>query len=1216
MKILQLRFRNLNSLAGEWSIDFTTPEYAADALFAITGPTGSGKSTILDAICLALYGQTPRLGRITKSANELMSRHTGECFAEVTFTTSAGTFRCHWSQHRSRRRPEGELQMQRHEISDALSGRILESRLQDTARAIEERTGMDFDRFTRSMMLAQGAFAAFLQAEPDRRAPVLEQITGTGIYSEISVKVHERHREERSKLESLRAACEGIRLLGEEELEELAARRGEFLGTEAELSAVQQATASALQWIREITALEVELASIGAESAVLQEEAQAFEQERERLRLARLAADLEALHAPLRLQREQQRRESETLFRREQERPAMQAALAEAAIALSAAEAHRDTAEEEEKRLRATVRQVRSLDVQIEEKRALHGRLLAEQRSIESRLETHERDAERAEDELAGERLVLESVETWMSAHDADASLAAALSGIVNTVRQLDEVRSRDCRAVEEEQHALLKLEAAEVSRRHLEPLRLNASEALSRQREAVRKLRDARALLLEGGELRGMRSEYDALRDQVRTLDELAVLFDAQRAMRERAAVLEASLSALAAWKRDAAAELDRLRERHASAEREVCHLEEREKLAGKIRSLEEERSRLEAGRPCPLCGSTHHPYAEGKTPVPDSADDELPKARAAVQELADGITRLAIADAETGKEIEQAGGRLRELNDAAGENGRQRVHLAQAAGIAAESALEDERERAGRRMMLLAERIGNAETLEQELDAVSARENELQQALHHAERELGLTAQQLEISAADAGRTSEEHRRCLREREMLESSILESVAPFGIRTIPGDKPSPLLEQLQSRNEAWRQHADRKHGIERRIAVLEQTVQGARGQSAGLRRDLEEKTSLLDRAGESLGALDSERVRIFGRKQPDEEERRLETTVQHALREVDRLRRVRDEAMQLASAHDAGSASLKHSLGERQESIMTFECVFQRELLEKGFADEEAFLDAVLPATEREALAAEAEEMQRRRLALEARRNDREARLLRERGKRLTGRSADELTGELETLQEQLRAARGQIGALDQQLACNEIACGMLRENAAALVLQEKEWMRWERLHDLIGSADGKKFRNFAQGLTFDIMVAHANRQLVKMTDRYLLVRDGSEPLELNVIDNYQAAEIRSTRNLSGGESFIVSLALALGLSHMASRNVRVDSLFLDEGFGTLDDEALEAALEALSGLQQTGKLVGIISHVPALKERIATQIRVRTLSGGRSILSGPGVS
>jgi len=139
-------------------------------------------------------------------------------------------------------------------------------------------------------------------------------------------------------------------------------------------------------------------------------------------------------------------------------------------------------------------------------------------------------------------------------------------------------------------------------------------------------------------------------------------------------------------------------------------------------------------------------------------------------------------------------------------------------------------------------------------------------------------------------------------------------------------------------------------------------------------------------------------------------------------------------------------------------------------------------------------------------------------------------------------------------------------------------------------------------------------MMIGHANRQLQKMTDRYLLVRDYTQPLELDVVDNYQAGKIRSTKNLSGGESFIVSLSLALGLSHMASKNVRVDSLFLDEGFGTLDEETLETALETLACLQQEGKLIGVISHVSALKERISTQIQVTPQSGGRSQIFGPG--
>src|SRR5690554_452829 len=143
MRILQIRFKNLNSLAGEWQIDLTDPAYISDGIFAITGPTGAGKSTLLDAICLALYGRTPRQDRVNASQNEVMSRQTGECFAEVVFETPQGRWCCHWSQHRSRKKADGSLQQPKHEVSEADSGKVLVTKLKDVAETVERLTGMD-----------------------------------------------------------------------------------------------------------------------------------------------------------------------------------------------------------------------------------------------------------------------------------------------------------------------------------------------------------------------------------------------------------------------------------------------------------------------------------------------------------------------------------------------------------------------------------------------------------------------------------------------------------------------------------------------------------------------------------------------------------------------------------------------------------------------------------------------------------------------------------------------------------------------------------------------------------------------------------------------------------------------------------------------------------------------------------------------------------------
>jgi exonuclease SbcC len=156
-----------------------------------------------------------------------------------------------------------------------------------------------------------------------------------------------------------------------------------------------------------------------------------------------------------------------------------------------------------------------------------------------------------------------------------------------------------------------------------------------------------------------------------------------------------------------------------------------------------------------------------------------------------------------------------------------------------------------------------------------------------------------------------------------------------------------------------------------------------------------------------------------------------------------------------------------------------------------------------------------------------------------------------------------------------------------------------------WGYLNALIGSSTGDKFRKFAQGLTLDNLVWLANQQLNRLHGRYLLQRKASDALELEVVDTWQADAVRDTRTLSGGESFLVSLALALALSDLVSHKTRIDSLFLDEGFGTLDSETLDTALDALDALNATGKTIGVISHVEAMKERIPVQIKVKKING-----------
>ncbi|WP_302622465.1 SbcC/MukB-like Walker B domain-containing protein, partial [Salmonella enterica] len=212
---------------------------------------------------------------------------------------------------------------------------------------------------------------------------------------------------------------------------------------------------------------------------------------------------------------------------------------------------------------------------------------------------------------------------------------------------------------------------------------------------------------------------------------------------------------------------------------------------------------------------------------------------------------------------------------------------------------------------------------------------------------------------------------------------------------------------------------------------------------------------------------------------------------------------------------------------------------------------------------------------------------------------------TAEQLAQRLTQLAQQLRENTTRQGEIRQQIKQDADN----RQRQRALMTEMKQASQqvedWGYLNALIGSKEGDKFRKFAQGLTLDNLVWLANHQLTRLHGRYLLQRKASDALELEVVDTWQADAVRDTRTLSGGESFLVSLALALALSDLVSHKTRIDSLFLDEGFGTLDSETLDAALDALDALNASGKTIGVISHVEAMKERIPVQIKVKKING-----------
>lgn len=219
-----------------------------------------------------------------------------------------------------------------------------------------------------------------------------------------------------------------------------------------------------------------------------------------------------------------------------------------------------------------------------------------------------------------------------------------------------------------------------------------------------------------------------------------------------------------------------------------------------------------------------------------------------------------------------------------------------------------------------------------------------------------------------------------------------------------------------------------------------------------------------------------------------------------------------------------------------------------------------------------------------------------------------LSAEALAELETKVKALHEAFATKRTELGSLEQQLKSDDEARKRREAGGAQLQAAEAEALRWGRLKELIGSADGAKFSRFAQSLTLRQLIGLANEHLKVLAERYRLMAAAGDELDLRIVDLYQANVDRPMESLSGGESFLASLALALGLSELASRHHPIDSLFIDEGFGTLDSETLEIALSALENLRSRGKTIGLISHVDLLKERLTTQVRVVRGAGGTS--------
>ncbi|RAK66059.1 SbcC/MukB-like Walker B domain-containing protein [Hymenobacter edaphi] len=1136
MKILRVRFYNLNSLRGEHEVHFGGAPLADAGLFAITGPTGAGKTTILDAITLALYGQVPRHdGEVA----QVMSQGTGESWAEVEFEVGGRQFRAKWGQYRARKKADGKLQDPKMELSErqpelgedgAERWEFLETYKSRVPLKVAELSGLEYRQFLRSVLLAQGEFTKFLKSSPGERAQLLEKITDTRKYSDISRFAFEKAKEEDKRSEALRAGLAGVTLLTDEEL---AALTAEIEALQTETTAAEQRRhqlSEAQTWLRRLDELTHQHQRSQSRLHQLAAEAETLTPIRQRVARHEQAVPFQPSWALLRQTDEHIQRLRTEAEQLRQQLPQLQQQLAAAEQLRAAAAAARDTAQAAQAAQEPQLREAEQLDRVVAERES---QLRAEKRKYDERNEQCKRqktDVDQLTAHTEAQQQQLTTLDGWLRQHARLAALPEALPELTANLQDWD--------------HLL-----GETGQ-----LRQRQAELAQRQQQAA-------------GTITRLEQQARAARAQLTQLDEQRHAAGQQRDQ----------------WLRRLHHHHLGLQREHDQQQQHFDDLRRATQLQQLILSHAETRQLLTPGEPCPVCGATEHPFAAGLLGVSEESWQR---------------------DKEREEELSQ---RVRALNARRNHVATYLTLLEQAGGqlLSAEPATlalltETDETAAGTEVKALVQQLRTLEQQRPQLEISLAQALSQLEATQRQQQEYQRDVAAVAAALADAAERGPQVRGQI-------SSLLSN---FGL-SFDGDNGRALTERCRQLSAEYEQnrtrHAAAQGQLETSRARLEQLLLAHQESHQWLQANRQE---LIDRHA-AIQALRTERQQRFAGPDVAQARQQLLDEVQRRSTELDRAAQQQQErATQLARAEE----QLRQREQDTQQQQLAREQQHQQLV---------SSLDAAglppSPAALAELLLSEPEV---RRLAEQLRQHDQALavtqqsltdaaqQLQQEQAKALTTEQLAIITEQLTTSQQQLAQLHQQLGQRQQRLTDHRAGQERHAQLALDLERQQQEARRWRRLAELIGSADGKKFSEFAQGLTLTRLVELANRHLHRLNDRYRITRNPEEHLDLLIADEYQAGSTRSMNSLSGGESFLVSLALALGLSELAGHRTQIETLFIDEGFGTLDPETLDVALSALETLQGSGKMVGIISHVEALKERVSTQIHVRKGAGGVSTL------
>ena len=1175
MKIKKIEFCNINSLAGKWAIDFESPDFVGKGMFCISGPTGSGKTSILDAICLGLYGATPRLGPIRgTSSNEVMTYGAKSCYSKVTFECRGIVWTACWEQHRAPK--TNKLQKYSWALINETTGKQEFSSSDQSVfkDEIAKVVGLDFDQFTKSMMLAQGEFNKFLKSSENKRAEILEKLTGDEKYRNIAKAVHELYEQADDAVKNLESKMEAVTLLSEEELAALNAKIADAEVQKKKLAEEVDHLLFICTWFDNLHNIEKLLQGAKVQLENAEREKAAFEPSREKLERALRAQEVESVFAQFNSVRENVGRMKSQLDANKANLPTVEENLNRASAKNLEAQTALEKCNEEYAANEIVWQQVSSLDTDIRNTRDQLKDAKGAVAKIVAESEDTRRKIEDADKRISGNEASLEKVEKYIADNQKDELIDGQISLLKSLVSEWKSESS-----------------ASAIDAQKLDNLKKslqNFDAAFEKQNQELQSLRD-------------YLDSHKADADLVHVLPEMNVLAtDAERNHKE---ILR--LQGEIATKNK---QIEDVRQEAEKAKAQIASLQnEKEAIINEDIPVvvAELRRKLKPGEACPVCGSLEHKSCEEKESIENGANS--------LNDFANKLRKVNAEIEKFQKSLDSFANKIQNYEDLLRDNTQK---------------LNDETDAEKRSLELLNSKLVpwnksvTLETVRDVLRDLLALKNAYVQkkdrvdALHGDVHQATLERTKLEGDVTVAKDLLEKSKAKLQDySEKIEKNFAEWFSNFRMEDVDA-----LLAELDKKNLLWKKAQEKKVKVDNDLNV-DRSAKAQYQESLALAKGrLDEATAKQNEVQENLDGIEAKRRELFGEKSVDEEcakaRSQREAAGRNATSALQEEQKMREAKIKL----DNSIAELVRHVAETEPKLAELQSQFVESLSSKGFADEQEFVDAKLSEIERVSLQQSQKRVDDGVTTAQTSVNNFNKQLADHQKKHSFDMPEETARQNRETSKTKLNEYLVNLATWTEQKKTDEQFRQKFSDMQAELVklkdkrtdwVQMQHWFNGSRLD----ACNGDVFVKFIQTITLRNLLKIANGYLRDMFPRYEM-QIVPNSLDIQLVDHDNSDAVRPVDNISGGEGFLVSLSLALGISTLASRNVSIDSMFLDEGFGTLDSKILQETVVVLQKMQQEkGKLLGIITHVDLLKSELAgTRIDVSP-RGGHSVLSGAGV-